>query len=221
MGATINIAHQAFILARLSEFCRFHAGVQRYESDPWSYMRGRLLQIEPELAALKSELLEATRRKLLAAAKAGPLTAEACSDYRQALERLVGRGDFVDLALHLSPGAGPEVAAALDGQFSRIKAHHVFLEERLPAEQRSPHWEKLVAELAERLDLARLEQILKRKPKTAKRKAIILRRLRSNVAEYCTVVRIPKDVSETFTPFMLPRVEALIAACLRFLNRYR
>jgi hypothetical protein len=221
MGATVNIAHQAFILARLSEFCRFQAGIQRYESDPWSYMRSRLVQMEPELAALKSELLEGTRRKLLADLKAGPLSDEVGADYRQALERLVGRGDFVDLAVHLMPGAGKDAAAALEREFSRIKANHAFLEERLPPEQRSPSWEKLIAELAERLDLVRLEQILKRKPRSAKRKAMVLRRLRRNVAEYCTVVRIPKDVSQTFTPFMLPRIEALIAACLRFLDRYR
>ena len=221
MGAAVNVAHQAFILARLSDFCHYHARIQRWESDPWTYMREKLLQIEPELAALKAELLSATRRRLLADLKTGPLDGEACADFKQLLERLLSRGDFADVAIHLFPGAGPEAVAPVARQLSQAKPHHAFVEERAPAEQRDPAWEKFVGELRARLDIDRLELILKRKPRTAKRKAFVLRRLRHNVAEYCLLVHIPTDASQTFTPFMLPRMEALIAACLRFLNKYR
>ena len=67
----------------------------------------------------------------------------------------------------------------------------------------------------------RLGTVLVRKPPTAQRKAMVLRRVRRNVAEYCCVVRIPTDSQDAFTPFMLPRIEALIAANLRFLLKYR
>jgi hypothetical protein len=219
--AAVNPAHQAFILARLQEFCHYRGAVATRESDPWSYMRGKLATIEPELAAMKAELLAATRKRIVADLKAGTVDAEAAADFKTLLERLLDRGDFVDVALHLDPAAGAQAAAAVDSLLAGIKPHHAFLEERKPDGQRSPAWEKLVAELTRRLDLSRLGAIMNRGERTPRRRKVVLRRLRRNVAEYCTVVRIPTGANDTFTPFMLPRIEAVIAACLRFLNQYR
>lgn len=217
----VDPAHQAFILTRMAEFCQYKGKVARTESDPWGYMRQKLLQTEPELAAMKAELLAATRRKIAADMKARPLDGEAAADFRVLLERLLNRGDFVDAAMHLVPGAGAAAAAQVDAVLAKASATHAFIEERRPEGERTPAWDKLVDELWRRLELDGLEKVLKHKPRTARRKRIVLRRMRRNVAEYCTVVRIPTSAEDTFTPFMLPRIEALIAACLRFLNRHR
>jgi hypothetical protein len=219
--AALNPAHQAYILARLSEFCRYQGAVARMDGNPWEYMRQKLIQVEPELAAMKNELLAATKRKILTDLKAAPLDGEQAADFRVLLERLLSRGDFVDAAMHIEAGSGVKAAPMVEMVLSRAVATHAFIEERRAAGERNPSWDKLVDELTRRLELDGLEKVMKHKPRNPRRKRMVLRRLRRNVAEYCTVVRIPVSADDTFTPFMLPRIEALIAACLRFLNRWR
>lgn len=218
----MNISHQLVIVARLGEYCQFRGHLLYYEKDPWGYMREKLLQIEQPLASLKNELLAVTRQGLLTEIRTGGLDSERYSDYRLLFERLLDRGDFADLAIHLNPdGAGAAQAEWVEKTLRHARPTNPFTEERKPAGERSPSWEKLVAELYSRLDLERLGRILSRKARTPARKARVLRRVRRNVADYCAVVRIPTDPSQTFTPFILPRVEALVAANLRFLNKYR
>ncbi len=211
-------SHQLVIVARLAEFCQYWRALK--VSDPWGEMREKLLQIEEPLAAFKGELLERTRRELLRELAEGPLTDERFSDYRLLFEKLVSRGQFVDVAIHLAAAPPPSVPL-LSQALKNLAVHHAFLEERLPATQRDPAWEKLVRELSSRLQTDLLEKVLRRKPLTRRRRAMVLRRLRFNVAEYCAVVHIPTTPSDTFTPFMLPRVEAVVAASLRFLSRNR
>lgn len=217
----LNQTHQLVIVARLGEYCRFRGHTLYHERDPWLYMREKLLQIEEPLAAMKDQLFAATRKRLLEEMRAGGVTEERFSDFKSLFEKLLSRGDFADLAFHLSTSAGPSAARRAEETIISMKPTHLFIEERLPPERRNPSWEKLVMELYVRLDLELLDRVLKRKPRTPKRKAVVLRRVRANVAEYCTVVRIPMDATDTFTPFILPRIEAVVAANLRFLNKYR
>lgn len=219
--SAIDPAHQLVIITRIGEFCDFRRPLKGLDGDAWSFLRQKLLQIEEPLFKLKSQLLAATGRRLVAEIREKPLDHERCSDYRFLLDRLISRSDFVDVAMHLSPESGPKDATSLETVFKRIKPCTLFDEERRPPAERSPDYEKLVVELVRRLELEQLASVLKRKPITAKRRRVILRRMRLNVFEYCTVVRIPTNCNETFTPFMLPRVEALVAASLRFLNKHR
>lgn len=213
-------SNQLVIQARLSEFTNFHARLLNHISDPWAFMREKLLQIEQPLVAMKRELLDRTRQQLYSELAQGPLTEDRFSDYRLLFEKLVSRSQFVDVAFHLSSTPPPQLEL-LRPALSGLKVHCLFDEERADPGQRSPAWEKLVGELWSRLELELLDKTLSRKKKTPRRRAFVLRRLRRNVAEYCTVVRIPVTASDTFTPFMLPRIEALVAACLRFLNKHR
>ncbi|MDD5657971.1 MAG: hypothetical protein PHF00_12040 [Elusimicrobia bacterium] len=215
----LDATPQLVIVARLAEFCQFRSASLQ-ESDPWDFMLRKLREIEEPLGALKTSLFNSNRKRLLAEAGAGALGAERCAEYRGLFEGLVSPGDFVDIAFHLAPGA-PNQAEALAAALAQARPATLFDKERTEPGQRSPSWEKLVGELHRRLDLDLLGRIMVRKPATAPRRAMVLRRLRSNVAEYCTVVRIPMTPQDTFTPFMLPRIEALVAACLRFLKRYR
>ncbi len=220
MIAGVNPGHQAFILARLADFCRYDPRLGEWQRDPWGYMRGKLQQTEPALQALKVESLSIAHSRLLSSLQSGPLTAEACAEYRALLERLLSRGDYVDVAMHLFAGAGKEIVPAVDQQLGQAKPLHAFVVERLPLEQRDPDWEKLVAELRGRLGLEAFEKILQRKPRTPLRRRMVLRRLRRNALEYLAVVK-PTDEAAPLTPFMVSRLEALIAACLRFLEKYR
>lgn len=219
MIAGVNPSHQSFILARLADFCRYDARLGEWQRDPWGYMLGKLKQIEPSLEALKAESLAIAHSRLISQLQTGPLTAEACAEYRALLEPILSRGDYVDAAMHLCAGAGKEIVPALDRQLGEARPVHLFIVERLPVEQRDPRWDKLVGELRARLGLETLEKILERK-KTPFRRRMVLRRLRRNALEYLAVVK-PTDEAAPLTPFMVSRLEALIAACLRFLEKYR
>ncbi len=210
---------QLIIVARLAEYCQFRT-IQKYEADPWEFMLRKLQETEEPLTAFKSDLFRTTRERLLTELETGGLSAERCSDYRLLFECLLCAGDFADAAIHLSPSA-PNQAESLRQVLAQIQPASLFVEERKPAEQRSPSWDKLVSGLSHRLELDHLGTVMVRKPPTAQRKAMVLRRVRRNVAEYCCVVRIPTKTQDTFTSFMLPRIEALIAANLRFLLKFR
>lgn len=208
--------HQLIIMARLTEFCRFREYPLKNEHDPWVLMRNKLGQIEAPLSDLKTELLASAKKALLDELRAGKIADARLSDYKALFERLLSRGDFADLAFALMGPAG-----GIADTLQHLKPIHLFLEERLPAERRSPSWEALVKELTSRLDIARLDAVLGREEATDRRKRIVLRRLRMNTAEYCTVVRVPISADDTLSPFMLSRVEAVVAANLRFLGKYR
>lgn len=221
MSGVIDPAHQLVIITRIGEFCDFRRPLKGLDGDAWNFLRQKLLQIEEPLYKLKSQLLAATGRRLVAEIREKQFNAERSSDFKFLFDRLISRSDFVDLAMHMSPEAGPKDAEALEATLRQMKPFTVFAEEKRPIAERNPDYEKLVTELVKRLELEQLATVLKRKPITPKRRRVILRRMRLNVFEYCTVVRIPTNCNETFTPFMLPRVEALIAASLRFLNKHR
>ncbi|MBI4376938.1 MAG: hypothetical protein HY549_10875 [Elusimicrobia bacterium] len=219
---TLNTSHQLVIIARLSEYCQYGRILKYHESDPWNYMRRKLLELEEPLAAVKEGLLKSAKARLLQEMSQGAVLEERYAEYKTLFESLISRGDFADLAIHLNSGGDLKTRIEMVREMlTRVKPHHVFLEEKKSPAERSPSWEKLVSELSERLDLALLERVLNHKPRNAKRDSVVLRRLRSNVLEYCSVVRIPLSSSDTFTPFMLPRIEALIAANLRFIKRNR
>lgn len=216
----LDPVHQSAALARVADFCRWDKKHAERLGQPWGYMREKLLQTKAPLGALKAGLLAASGHKLLLELKAGEVSAERFADYKTLLEGVLSRGDFADVAIHLCPDPRPDpawVAKILKG----LKAPAGYHEEDIPADQRSPSWEKLVAELSRRLDLERLAKIMRHKKPTPRKRAFVLKRLRANAAEYCTVMRFPSSPDDPMSPFLLPRLEALAAACLRFLNKYR
>ncbi len=219
---SINPVHQLVILTRLQEFCRFQGMTLNHEADPWGYMRRKLMEVEEPMLGLKTDLLSVTKTKFLQELRAGKMTEDRYSDFKLLFERLLAPGDFADLAIHLTEAAaGPAQISNAQSVLGQVKPVNFFEVERKPPESRSPSWEKLVQEFTTRLDIDSLEKALTRKPRTNRRKLMVLRRLRANVAHYCGVLHIPTSPEDTFTPFMLPRVEAMVAASLRFLNKYR
>lgn len=216
-------AHQRVIVARLADFCRFSGAVSSYETDPWLYMRDKLLEIQPALRAFKAERLAAARRDLEGLLAGGKIAEEGLVELRETLNRYLSPGDFADAAIHLTPAdlAVPERREAALEVLRRARPLSLFDEEAVPEGSRAKSGQRLVAELAERVGIDALAAILVRKPLTRRRKAMALRRLRRNVAEYCSVLHLPASPEDVFSPFMAQRVEALAIACLRLLNRFR
>lgn len=214
---------QNFVVARLADFCDYRSPLEREgPEDPASYLRAKLLEIEEPLHELKRQLY----RDAVAAHFQGPAGDPArVADFKQVLDAYLQRGDFADAVFRLDSMPPPKDEAG------RREAREFFLglrlrrlkeEEAKPLERRHPEWERLVGEIRQRLGLDLLAKVARRtKGDPGRRRRAVLRRLRRQTAEYCTVIHFPKDPQDTFTPFMLPRVEALVAADLRFLELLR
>lgn len=219
----VDIAQQFVVVARLGDVCRFGGKVSGYETDPWLYMRTKLSEIEAPIQSLKRQQLDSAKGRFLKELAQGVPGEEALAEFRSVLERYLGPGDFVDAAMYLNPVdlADAKSRKTLEGVLAHATVHSLFDEERKPAESRARSHEKRVGELWSRLGLDALERALARKPKTERRRRMVLRRLRRSVAEYCSVLHVPTTPEDTFSPFMLHRVEALTVACLRLLDKHR
>lgn len=223
MAYQIDITRQNVIIARLRDFCRWSSAVSGYETDPWGYMRGKLIELEQPVSKLKQDQLMAAADAFITRLKLGQLQDADIVEFKTAVNSYLPAGDFVDISFNLTrealsnPGQRETALKMIQG----MKAVSLFQEERKPEGQRSAQSKKLVGELHQRLGMDLFDKVLSRKPKTQRRKRMVLRRIRRAVAEYCSVLHLPFDTNDTFSPFMLLRVEALLVACLRVLNKYR
>lgn len=207
------------LLARLSEATRWDEAVRRHEDDPRAYLRRKLRETEGPLRAHKDAVYREACGRLLADLKMPLLRPGALQEHKEAFEAMLTLSDYADLSFHLEPGGD---RAARHDAAAKILAHarprNLFDQEALPPERRGKPWEALVAETGRRLGLEDLSKTLSRKPATAQRRAMVLRRARRNLAEYLAVTRGELGVREEISPFMLGRVEAAIAAMLRFVE---
>lgn len=213
---------QNFVIARLADYCDFRSALTPPKApDPISYLWTKLGEIDAPLHELKRQLLRDAIAAHFSRLDGGTADAPADADFRQLLEAYLSRGDFVDAVFALDPGtlkdAGRRKAArALLEGFS---AKSLLTPDGGPSP--SPAGEKLIAEIYRRLGFDLVEKVLAHKPLDARRLRFILRRCRANSSDYCAVFRFPTGDNDAFTPFILPRVEALVAANRRVLARIR
>ena len=207
------------LLARLGEAASFPRVVRHYETDSWGYMRRKLADCESPLRDYKSELFEAASARLLEDLQGSFLKPDALIDHKETFEKLLTAGDYADFSFHLDPGGDPEKRrASLKAMLDAARPKTVFDVERLSPERRGKPWQDLVSDISRRLELDKLRTMYDRGPKTEFRRAYVIRRLRRNLGEFMTVTRGEFGMREEVTLFVLTRVEAVIAALLRFLN---
>lgn len=207
------------LLARLGEAATFPEAVRRYETDPWSYLRRKLGDCAGPLKDYKRSLYDEARARLLEDLRRPLLAPEALIGHKETFEKLLTPGDYADLSFHLDPGGDPKFRReAVNEVLSHAKLKTLFDTEALPPERRGKPWEALVEDTARRLGLDALKKITERGPRTDRRRAYVVRRARRDLAEFMTVTRGKAGLRDEITPFVLTRVEAAIAALLRFLS---
>ena len=205
-------------LARLGEAASFPPAVRAYESDSWAYLRRKLSECEAPLRAYKRQLFDEAAASLLRDLEESFLKPGALLEHKETFEKLLPLSDYADLAFHLEPGADPKTRReAARAVLKAARPKTVFDVEALPEGRRGKPWETLVAETSRRLRLDGLRRILHNGPDTPKRRAVVARRLRRNLAEYLTVTRGEMGMREDVTLFLLTRLEAAMAAVSRFL----
>jgi len=208
------------LLARLAEASSYPPAVRAYEPDPWGYLRRKLEECEAPLRAYKQALFDRHRDALLAELAEPFLKPGSLMDHKENFEKLLPLSEFADLCFHLSPGADPrERREGARGVLQAAKPKTLFDVENLPPERRGKPWETLVADIGRRLDLERLDAVLRRGKATAFRRAMVARRLRRNLAEFLAVAHGELGAREELTLFVLTRVEAAVAACRRLVRK--
>ncbi len=207
------------LLARLAEAASFPQAVRNYESDSWNYLRRKLGECEGPLRDYKRTLYEEASSRLFEDLRQPFLKPGALMDHKETFEKLLTPGDYADLSFNLEPGVDPETRReAVKAVLSHGKLKTLFDTEALPPERRGKPWQSLVEETSRRLGLDLLKTIADRGPKTDRRRAYLARRARRDLTEFLTVTRGETGMRDEITLFVLTRVEAAIAALLRFLS---
>lgn len=207
------------LLARLGEAASFPQAVRNYETDPWSYMRRKLGDCAGPLREYKRVLYEEASARLFEDLRESFLKPGALMDHKETFEKLLTPDVYADLSFHLAPGADPKFRReTVKELLAQAKIKTLFDTEALPPERRGKPWQTLVEDVSNRLELDMLKAMLDRGPKTERRRAYVVRRARRNLAEFMTVTRGEAGMRDEITLFVLTRVEAAIAALLRFLN---
>lgn len=218
-----NPSLQSFVLARLADFCDVRVRKGLGAEHPIPYLLDKLREIEPPLYDLKQQLFEDAIDEFFRRADEGKVEQRDLEEFIFLMERYLSPVDFVDAVFDLSlerlrdQRARARMAEAL----RKLGVHRLLDEEDLAANRRRPSWEQLVHAFYGRLDFERIEGIARRRAMNRRRLGYILRRVQSNVGEFCAVLHHPRGPDDLFTPFMMPRIEGLLAACRRLLKRLR
>lgn len=206
------------LLARVAEATDWGVLVKRFESDPWVHLERKLLDTEQPLRALKQHALEEAGKVLISDLSSKNVTDKKLLEHKEIFESLLAPGDYADIVFLLDPMVAPD--ARIDG------ARHILSSAKLQTlfdlehpNVPTPAWNKRVVDIAKRMDLERLGIIADRRKPTPKHRARLARRLRRNLREFLSITRGDLGVREELTPFILLRLEAAIAAVLRFLRR--
>lgn len=207
------------LLARLGEAASFPQAVRNYETDPWSYLRRKLCDCAGPLREYKRILYEEASARLLEDLRESFLKPGVLMDHKETFEKLLTPDAYADLSFHLEPGGDPKSRyESVRELLARAKIKTLFDTEALPPERRGKPWQTLVSDTSRRLGLDTLREIYERGPKTERRRAYAVRRARRDLAEFLTITRGEAGMRDEITLFVLTRVEAVIAAMLRFLG---
>ncbi|PCI36344.1 MAG: hypothetical protein COB53_09925 [Elusimicrobia bacterium] len=220
----VDFSKQQFVLARLADYCEMGPHSSSV-SDPVLYMWQKLKESEKPLQDLKNGILEDNASSYFWKIKRNTLTEEDTADFKQLLNVYLSPGDFVDAMYQLfelfSDITNEDRFKTAVVFFKNIRSYRLLDEEDKTGDHQNKEWKRLVTDIMRRLRFDLLEKIVKHKPMNARRLRFILRRLRMETAEYCTVLHFPKHENDTLTPFIVPRVEALIAGNQRVLKLIR
>jgi len=220
----VDLSRQTFVVARFADYCAYSRPYPRGENNPVRYLLNKLDELEEPMYLLKQELYDASWRAFLKKAAKEGVSAEEATDLRSKLEGYLSPGDFFDASFHLMDAAGlkdPARRKLAEACLSNLKAERLTAEEESPPEKQSKLFRKLTEEMTKRLRLDLLETVRRRKPLTLPRMLMVLRRLRFETADYAAVFHCPTSPDDTFNPFILPRIEALVSVNRRFLRGLR
>jgi hypothetical protein len=175
-----------------------------------------LENISENLMELKRESLRELAAGFAAKRDRGPVSDEELTEFKDSLDKLVSARDF------------DYVCAALAGSRELLKERLALVQPMsMAAEEkrglsgvRDANAYRLITEAYRHLNFWKLEEAAGRRCDDA---AVdqILTAARAEVAEYCSLYKVPLDPGDTLTNFSMLRIDAVAAACFRLLAKVR
>jgi hypothetical protein len=175
-----------------------------------------LENISANLMELKTESLKDLAAEFAAKRERGPVSDEELAEFKDSLDKLVSARDF------------DFICAALPGSLALLKERLVSARPlSMAAEEkkglsgaRDASAYRLITDTYKHLRFWELEeQAAKRCDDIAVEH--ILTRARADVAEYCSLYKVPLNPADTLTNFSMARIDAVAAACFRLLANIR
>lgn len=203
-----RIEHQIMFISMLREFTGKVPAVYASQKE---FFINSLRRMSEHLVDLKRETLKEICGNFAAKLDKGTVTGQAIIEFKEQLEKLVSDRDFALISGSLIGGK------ELIKKRLSVLAPLSLLDEEKKEEGRDPEVERQIKKAYERLDFPSLVREFGASPgdKTLDE---VLAKARAEVAEYCCLYRIPLDQNDTFSPFSLLHVDAVLAACGRLLS---
>jgi len=203
-----RMEHQVRFIATLREFTGKVPAVYASQKE---FFINSLRSMSEHLFELKRETLMETCGNFAAKLDKGAVAGQAVVEFREQLEKLVSDGDFALISGSLI--GGKELVKKRLSALAPLS----LIDEEKKGEGRSPEAERHIKGAYERLNFPFLIREFGASPGDRALDAALVK-AREEVAEYCCLYQIPLDKNDTFSPFSLLRVDAVLAACCRILS---
>jgi|GEM_PF-397588 len=203
--------HQIRFITRLGEFT---GRVPAVYTDQKEFFISSLRSMSEHLVDLKRETLNEACAAFGSKLDRGTVTDKTIAEFEDLLEKLVSEKDFA------------MACANMIGSKELIKKRLAALvplsliDEEKRTEGKDLQADRHIRETYARLNFGALVKELNAEP-GGRAVETVLRKAREEVADYCCLYHIPLDESDTFTPYTLLHVDAMIAASYRILSDIR
>src|SRR5579859_1945413 len=105
MAYKIDVTQQNVIVARLADFCRWSTMMSHYESNPWDYMRYKILELQNPIAKLKQDQLMAAADAFIVQLEHQRIEEADIIEFKTVIHNYLPNSDFIDISFNLTPKA--------------------------------------------------------------------------------------------------------------------
>lgn len=168
------------------------------------------------LLEFKGESLKELAADFTARRERGPVSDAELVEFKAALDKLVSARDFDFVCAALAGSRG-----LLKERLASVRPLSMAAEEKLGLSgARDANAYRLITDAYRQLNFKALEEAAARRRDDI---AVdhILARARADVAEYCSLYKVPLDPGDTLTDFSITRIDAVAGACFRLLAKMR
>jgi len=203
--------HQIMLIVGLREFT---GKVPSFYSNQTEFITTSLQSMAEHLFNLKRETLKEACASFIRKLDKGILTEEAIAELKDRLDKLISGTAFKTISAGMVGSR-----ELITKRINALVPVSLYEEERKP-ENRDPESCRRVSEAYARLNFAPLAGRVNAAPDERTIDAALVK-ARAEVAEYCCLYHIPLSENDTFTPFSLLCMDAVLAAFYRLLSNIR
>jgi len=211
--------YQRIAIARFQDLCSYPNSIAHQHPNPESYMRYVLEGMKEPLTKLKENALLTLSDGFIKTVENGTADKELFVAFYTALDKYVGYNDFLDVkCMEYLIGRGHIDAKPLREKLSRVEPVSLFDEAKKPKqEDRDPTANVIIMLAYDRMNFGELvKEYMVRNDVPMN---VVLGKARTDLHEWGSILRIPRDENDTMSPFMVVSLEGVGAATCILLDR--